>query len=118
VVGCFDATTRLWDAESGAELAVMSGHGDVIETAVFDPGGTRVLTAGGDGTARVWDAESGIELVVLDADTKWLASAAFSPDGTRIVTAGMDGTAKIWAAGGAELLRIAEETLAGSGTAQ
>ena len=60
-----DGTARIWDARSGASLAVLD-HTDEVESAVFSPDGTRVVTAGGTGTARIWDAASGTSLAVLD----------------------------------------------------
>jgi WD40 repeat protein len=50
----FDSTARLWDASTGAQLAVLRGHGGSVSSAVFDPTGTRVLTASYDHTARIW----------------------------------------------------------------
>jgi WD40 repeat protein len=49
-----DHTARLWDAASGAQLAVLRGHEDEVWSAVFDPCGARVLTASADHTARLW----------------------------------------------------------------
>ena len=46
-------SVRLWDAASGAELAVLRGHEDRVLSAVFDPSEARVLTASGDNTARL-----------------------------------------------------------------
>lgn len=110
-------TVRLWDAESGAELTVLQGASRDFSSAAFSPDGTRVVTADLDSMARIWDAESGAELATLEGHEWEIYTVAFSPDGNRVVTAGMDGTVKIWVAGGAELLRIAEDRLAGLGTA-
>ena len=54
-----DSTARLWDAASGAEIAVLSGHQSAVRSAAFSPDGTRIVTASGDSTARLWDAASG-----------------------------------------------------------
>jgi WD40 repeat protein len=54
-----DATARLWDAESGKEIAILKGHTNTVYTAVFSADGKRVITASRDNTARLWDAESG-----------------------------------------------------------
>ena len=42
-----DGTARIWDADSGAQRSVLQPVGD-YPTAVFDPNGDRVLTAGGE----------------------------------------------------------------------
>jgi WD40 repeat protein len=91
-----DATARIWNAESGAELAKLEGHEDWVWSAVFSPDGGRIVTASGDATARIWDARSGTELATLDGHGGAVRGASFSPDGQRIVTASDDGTARVW----------------------
>ena len=54
-----DKTARLWDAASGAEIAVLSGHENYVSSAAFSPDGARIVTASWDKTARLWDAASG-----------------------------------------------------------
>jgi conflict system STAND superfamily ATPase/WD40 domain-containing protein len=94
-----DNTARLWDAESGKDIAELKGHTSSVWSAAFSPDGTRVVTASEDGTARLWDAEGGKETAVLKGHMDRVLSAAFSPDGKRVVTASEDGTARLWDAG-------------------
>jgi WD40 repeat protein len=91
-------TARVWEAESGEELAVLRGHERAITHVAFSPDGTRIITASWDRTVRVWDAASGQELGVLRGLASSVWHAAFSPDGARIVTASVDGTARVWRA--------------------
>jgi WD40 repeat protein len=91
-----DNTAKIWDAESGKELATLSGHSDGVMSASFSPDGRRVVTASDDNTAKIWDAESGKELATLSGHSDVVMSASFSPDGRRVVTASFDNTAKIW----------------------
>jgi WD40 repeat protein len=62
---------------------------------VFNPDGTRIVTASADGTAKVWDPD-GTLLETLRGHTDGLFSAVFNPDGMRIVTASWDDTARLW----------------------
>ena len=96
VIASGDKTARLWDAKSGASLAVLEGHTNFVTSAAFSPDGARIVTASGDKTARLWDAKSGASLAVLEGQTNSVTSAAFSPDGARIVTASDDNTARLW----------------------
>ena len=79
-----DDTARLWDAETGAEIAVLRSHaGDVRfptfrPDLAFSPDGTRLATNFRDGTVRLWDAETGAEIVVFRGNAGGVFSAAFS----------------------------------------
>ena len=86
VTSSFDTTARIWDVETGAEIAVLQGHQGALERAMFSPDGTKVVTAARDGTARIWNALSGKQLFVLPVAGKF-PTATFSPDGTRVLTA-------------------------------
>jgi sugar lactone lactonase YvrE len=90
-----DTTARLWEADSGKEIAVLNGHTSFVYSAAFSPDGKRVVTASDDHTARLWEADSGKEIAVLMGHTRMVRSAAFSPDGKRVVTASDDHTARI-----------------------
>src|SRR5450631_2428653 len=76
-----DKTARVWDAESGRALAILTGHLDLVTTAAFSPDGKQVVAASSDNTARVWDAESGRALAILTGHLDLVTTAAFSPDG-------------------------------------
>src|SRR5262245_52045731 len=88
-------TARLWDAETGTEIAVMKGSEGAVGRGAFSPDGRRVVTASDDSTARLWDAETGIEIAVMKGHERSVGSAAFSPDGRRVVSASDDTTARL-----------------------
>ena len=54
VTASSDRTARLWDAKTGAALAVLQGHTGSVNGAGFSPDGARIVTASGDKTARLW----------------------------------------------------------------
>jgi hypothetical protein len=62
-------------------------HEAEIQTAVFSPDGSKILTASNDKTAKLWD---------LKGHTDVVNSVVFSPDGKRILTASDDLTTIIW----------------------
>ena len=56
LTGSLDDTARLWDAASGDEVRIFSGHNGSVESVAFSPDGRFVLTGSQDITARLWDA--------------------------------------------------------------
>jgi WD40 repeat protein/serine/threonine protein kinase/TPR repeat protein len=86
------------------QLAVLSGHDNLVNTAAYSPDGTRIVTASNDKTARIWDARTGAQLTVLTGHGGSVYCAAYSADGSRIFTASADKTARVWdARSGAQL---------------
>ena len=79
---------RVWDARTGEPVSPPLRHTGTVYTACFNPDGTRVLTAGGDGRARIWDAKTGQLIVDRINPGNVVHRARFSPDGRRVATAG------------------------------
>ena len=95
------------------QLAVLSGHTGVVDSAAYSSDGTRIATASTDKTARIWDARTGTQLKVLSNHDGHVESVAYSPDGTRIVTGSEDKTARIWdARTGSPLAVVSQRVLA------
>lgn len=50
-----DNTVRVWDARTGAELMVFTGHTGAVTSASFNDNGTQIVSCSDDNTIRVWD---------------------------------------------------------------
>jgi WD40 repeat protein len=96
IVAADGKLAHIRDAQTGASLAVLSGHSGYVQSAVYSPNGTQVATSSLDKTARVWDARTGSPLAVLTGHTDRVLFAVYSPDGNRVATASFDKTARIW----------------------
>jgi WD40 repeat protein/serine/threonine protein kinase len=57
-----DRTLRLWDLNSGAEIAVLRGHRGEIRAAMFSGDGKTILSSANDGTVKLWHVETRKEL--------------------------------------------------------
>ncbi len=85
---------RLWDLETGTELARYSvgEHGSID----FNPDGSLFATKSTSGGARIWETETGREILKLSGHQDRVWDVRFSPDGTTLATASSDHTARIW----------------------
>jgi WD40 repeat protein len=79
----------------GKAPPVLTGHADIVHTAVFSPDGRRLMTASADRTARIWDVETGNEVLRVGLDAE-VHGAAFSPDGQIVVTSSADGLVRLF----------------------
>jgi dipeptidyl aminopeptidase/acylaminoacyl peptidase len=83
----------------------LSGHTQLVLSAIFSADGRRVITASDDSTARIWDSNTRRELMTLSGHTQAVEGAAFTPDGKLIVTASSDKTVRLWDASTGKQLR-------------
>jgi len=88
-----------------------------LNTAVFNPQGTQIVTSEDDGAVRIWDVASGSQLAVFGPtprpNPRAVNSAAFNSNGTEILTAGNDGVARLWSTSGAMPLPQLEQAAHG-----
>ncbi|MBT1076858.1 DUF4062 domain-containing protein [Geobacter grbiciae] len=91
-----DATLRVWDLASGAELMVLKGHeSEVLAVAVF-PDGRRIASGSRDATVRLWDTETGECLLILRGHTLPVSSLAAAPDGSWLASGSWDNVVRLW----------------------
>jgi WD40 repeat protein len=71
-------TTRLWNVTDPAkptELTILTGHTDVVRSAVFTPDGRTLVTGSGDRTVRLED----LSHLALTSHTESVYAVVFSP---------------------------------------
>lgn len=86
-----DATIRLWEAVTGAQVGQLAGHDSSVVSLRFSLDGRFIASASRDRTVRLWDARSGRVRRVLSGHSAVLASVDFDPRGERLLSAGYDG---------------------------
>ena len=92
----FDATLRIWDTASGAELAVRTLPRDRPIAALWTPDGKRLVTPTVGRIVNVWFAGNRPDMFHLVGHTGPVVRARFSPDDRTALTASADGTARLW----------------------
>lgn len=96
-----DHTARLWDVTDPhhpEELAVLTGHADVVYGVAFSPDGRTLATTSFDRTARLWDVTNPHHPRTLATLTGFIDSAlgvVFNHDGRVLATTGTDGM-RLW----------------------
>ncbi len=107
--GNLDGTIQIWEAETGTEAKSLSGHRDpgddgqqrrprgvYINSILFHPTGSTLVTAGVDGSIRQWDIETGEEIARLVGHAGSVHSIAMTADGDRLASGGSDNTVRLW----------------------
>jgi WD40 repeat protein len=86
---------RLWDTETGKELAKLGRHAEGVSGVCFSPDGRR-LYCGSDMSVRVWDVKARKEILFGMGHHGWVGALAYSPDGRTLATAGSDLIVRLW----------------------
>ena len=103
---------RIWDAATGTEVAVLSGHSRCVFDVSFSPDSKLLLSASDDGSTKIWDADSWVEIASLESEDggdSGILKACFSPDGKHIATASSKGTVRVWRTGDASCSAVFTE---------
>ncbi|GMU20319.1 MAG: hypothetical protein AMXMBFR13_04160 [Phycisphaerae bacterium] len=100
---------HLWDRATGAQLGLLNGPDDFVQSLAFSADGMRLLRFGvsletGLQTATVWDTQNGAQIFAL-ADTHFGHHATLSSGGSGIVTGSSTGGVAIWDSATGALVR-------------
>jgi WD domain, G-beta repeat len=97
VTGGEDRSIRLWQLDTGKQIATLTGHQKSIHTLAIHPIRTDLLySSGRDGMIKLWQLDRAIELQSIDTQQSTVNQLAISTDGQLLITAGSDRTIKIW----------------------
>ena len=91
-----DRAIRVWEVESGKEIALIEDHADWIFDLAFSPDGKRLASASRDKTSKVFDVAKRESLVTFPGHAQTVYTVAFGPDGKSVATGGEDNQIRIW----------------------
>ncbi len=98
-----DNTARVWNVQSGRQMAQLRGHTGAVASTAFSPDGRYVVTGAWDGTVRIWatGVQSGVDLGPRIAVPRIrgapdiAGTPGFSPDGKLVIAPGPENSAVI-----------------------
>ena len=93
--GC-DCAVRIWDAATGTEERVLTGHQCDVRGLAVSRDARRLVTIGGDNTIRYWDLEKGTEIRKIGPLDTYSVAVALLPDGEHALTVGCDSQVVTW----------------------
>ena len=85
-----DKLVKLWDATTGAEIAILQGHQGPVTSVSFSPDGNYLVSATGiadqPGEIKLWDLTTKAESVSFKGHSGPVTSVCFSPDARQIAS--------------------------------
>jgi WD40 repeat protein len=100
--GGWDTTIRLWNADDGLPVRVLSGHSNRVSAVAFSPDGTLLVSGSDDRTLKLWRVASGTLITNITGNARSSGSrnsVVFSPDGTLVAASlGTTNGVGIWRA--------------------
>ncbi len=85
----------IYDAETGEELDLLTGHTSSVNSVSFSPDGETLATGSSDETIRLWDTNTGSHIHTLTGHTDYVRSVSFSPDGETLASGSRDKTIRL-----------------------
>jgi len=91
-----DGTIRLWHAQTGEHLRILTERAGYPHRLVYSPDGKMLAAGGSSGIIRLWDVQSGMRLFTFTEHTNFITSIAFSPDSKMLASGSYDQTVRLW----------------------
>jgi WD40 repeat protein len=96
LVAAGDGKVRFVDMATGDVQRTLTGHTNMVYSAIFSPDEKLLGSSSRDRTARIWEVATGQELRKLEGFRCSVKAVAFSPSGLMLAASGNDGMLKLW----------------------
>jgi len=89
----------MFDALTGSQTAVLSGHSRYVQSLAFSLDGTLLVSGSHDNTIKLWDVQTGGVVKTFYGHTDSVVSVSISANNTMIVSGSRDKTICLWDVG-------------------
>ena len=91
-----DRTAKLWEVDSVRCVKTFSGHGGIVNAAIFNAVEDEIVTVSSDKIVRIWSVETEKPLVSLYGHGESITAVATDSEVSKIYTVSHDGTLQVW----------------------
>jgi len=95
-VGLLPGSIIILNAITGIQVTTLSGHTRWVESLVFSPDGTTLVSGSADTTIKLWDMQTGGVVKTFQFHTGRVLSVSLSTDCTIIASGSDDETIRLW----------------------
>lgn len=99
VVGCWDATLKVWDSFNKKKLKTLKGHKTSVQACAYAPSGRHIVSAALDGEVKIWSTRSASAVGSICGHSRPVNAMAYTPNGQYLATASSDMVVKVWSGG-------------------
>ena len=104
----YDKTGRVWDPDTGREVARLRGHDSELFILEYSRDGSRILTLSWDGVVKIWDGRTYEELRSIEPDGNLRFSQAVSDPRTELILFALATAARLMSPDGKFLIAPGE----------
>lgn len=94
--GSKDQTIKLWDIKTGNLIRTFIGHKGGVNSIVFDPTTSWLISADDYGQLIKWDLASGSNILEIIASNAKVKCLALSPNGAHLASGGVDNIVRVF----------------------
>ncbi len=91
-----DGTVRLWNAQTGAAVALLGRHSRFARCVEFTPDNTTLLSGGRDRIVRAWDVRKRAPMQYFETGIGFPHHLSFDRSGKTVAVSMMDGLVEVW----------------------